>query len=140
MQAMRLGALALVLSALCPSQGNAYCPAPAPGVHQEFNESQAVLIGTVLSERSTPAQGSYYEGWTYRVRVTRLFKGPPGDAIDVFTENSSGRRRLRVGGSYVLFASLSEGRLEISNCGHSGSSQKRPRTLQLLEGLTSSLQ
>lgn len=137
MNRTRLGGVVLVVSALCPSEGSAYCPAPGPDVHQEFRASQAVFVGTVLAERNTPAHGSYYEGWTYRVRVTRLFKGPTGDTIEVFTENSSGRRRLRIGASYVLFAGHSEGRLEITNCGHSGPSQKRPRTLESLEGLTS---
>jgi hypothetical protein len=130
--------LVLVLLALGPREAHAYCPAPTPPVHQEFIASDAVFTGTVLDERVAPARGSAYDGWTYRVRVSRVFRGARVDVLEVFTENSSGRRRLRVGGSYLLFASSAEGRLEITNCGHSGPTDKRPRTLGLLEDLSSS--
>ena len=125
----------LVLGALSPDSAGAYCPEPTPGVRQEFRESDAVFVGTVVAERITPEQGDSYEGWTYRVRVTHRFRGARSDTLEVFTENSSGRRRLRVGGSYLLFAGSTDGRLEITNCGHSGPAARRPRTIRLLEGL-----
>jgi hypothetical protein len=71
----------------------------------EFRHSQAVLIGTVGSERNIPDPGNpgFWTGTVYKLKVDALLKGTVGDSVEVFSENSSGRFPLTVGSRYVLF-------------------------------------
>ncbi len=108
---------ALLLQAL---PAVAACPQPDPKVCAEFFKSAAVFVGTVVSQRTVPPGGDFYDGWSYRLRVHRMFRGPGRRIIDVFTENSSARFPLEVGREYLLFARKSNGRLEIDCCGNSG--------------------
>ncbi len=98
----------------------AVCPEPHPKVCAEFFKSDAVFVGTVLTERTVPERERAYDGWVYRLRVRQTFRGAVRDILEVFTENSSGRFPLVVGETYLLFASVDEGRLTIDNCGNSG--------------------
>jgi hypothetical protein len=71
----------------------------------EFRESQAVLIGTVGSERNIPDPHNpgFWTGTLYKLKVNALLKGAVGTSVEVFSENSSGRFPLVVGSRYVLF-------------------------------------
>ncbi len=98
----------------------AFCLEPHPKVCAEFFRSDAVFVGTVLTEREVPPEGSSYDGWLYHIRIKQTFRGKLQSAVDVFTENSSGRYPLAVDETYLLFAQVFEGRLNIDNCGNSG--------------------
>jgi len=98
----------------------AVCLEPHPRVCAEFFKSEAVFVGEVVSQRTVPAKGPDYDGWLYRLRVHRVFRGKIGETLDIFTENSTGRFPLEVGHEYLLFAGRGNGRLVITNCGNSG--------------------
>ena len=98
----------------------AVCQKPDPKVCGEFFRSDAVFTGTVLSERTVPLKGDLWDGWLYRLRVSRVFRGSLGRSVRVFTENASARLNLEVGKEYLLFAHVRRGRLVIDSCGNSG--------------------
>src|SRR6266566_2048824 len=110
----------LVASVLLPEPPVlAVCPQPQPIICAEFFKSDAVLVGTVVSETAVPGEADFIEGWTYHVGVSRAFRGPTVPTIDLFTENDSGRLRLKVGRQYLLFANRREGKWAIGGCGNS---------------------
>jgi hypothetical protein len=94
-----------------------YCPALTQKVCNTFFRSDAVFLATVLSENQV-VSGDDVEGWRYRVRVKRSFRGATSGTVEVYTENTSARRTLTVGRDYLLFASNANGELLIaSDCG-----------------------
>jgi hypothetical protein len=71
----------------------------------EFRQSQAVLIGTVGSERTIPDPDNpgFWTGTVYTLKVDALLKGAVGGSVRVFSEQSSGQFPLAIGSRYVLF-------------------------------------
>ena len=112
-------AVAFFLLLLLALPADAACPKPVVKVCSEFFKSDAVFVGRVLSQRTVPPRGDLYDGWVYRLRVSRVLRGSLGKITEVFTEDSSGRLPLEVGSEYLLFATLHQGRFEITNCGNS---------------------
>jgi hypothetical protein len=112
---------ASIISALIllgPATVECYCPALAPKVCSTFYRSDAVFLATVLSEASVVSKDDFIEGWRYRVRVKRPFRGTVTETVEVYTENTSSRLPLKVGRDYLLFAKIANGRLLISDdCG-----------------------
>jgi hypothetical protein len=112
----------------------AWCPEPRPGVLQEAKTSDYVLTAAVTAQRVVPEAGELNDGWSYRLKPLRIFRGRSLAGSEVFTENSSGRFPLEVGKQYLLFATrMSDGRLEITNCSHSGLVTERQAEIALLE-------
>jgi hypothetical protein len=96
------------------------CPLPPPEVCGEFYKSHAVVIGTVISEQKVDRiAAGMIDGWSYELNVTKVLRGPATNPLWVYTENSTGRLRLQVGTTYLLFAEEYEDKLLISNCGNS---------------------
>jgi hypothetical protein len=95
----------------------AVCPLPHPKVCAEFYKSQVVVVGTVTSEELIDMGD--VDGWLYRLKVAKVYRGAITDELSVFTENASARLPLRVGGTYLLFAKEYEGKLQITSCGNS---------------------
>lgn len=88
--------LAVLVFLLLPAfPAVAVCPKPDPKVCAEFFKDDAVFVGIVVSERTVPPKGYFYDGWLYRLRVQRVFRGRVGKVIDVFTENSRRGRGQR---------------------------------------------
>jgi hypothetical protein len=97
---------------------DAHCPALTPKVCSTFFRSEAVFLATVLSETRVVSSDDVIEGWRYRVRVKRSFRGSTTGTVEVYTENTSARRPLNVGRDYLLFANTADGQLLIaSDCG-----------------------
>jgi hypothetical protein len=121
------------------------CPQPAPKVCSAFFKSDAVFIGTVVSEHAVPDKDDpgFVEGWLYRVRVDRRFRGTTGQTAVVHTGNDSGRLLLEVGHQYLLFATFQNGHLQIGDdCGPlSDSSRMRGnvREIESLHGATAAI-
>jgi hypothetical protein len=111
--------LLLAAAACCDYPAGAVCPQPHPMVCAEFFKSDAVFVGTVVTEKQVESQGDVFDGWLYQLQVKQSFRGVAGDTVQVFTENSSGRLTLKVGETYLLFASAVNSRLTIDNCGSS---------------------
>jgi hypothetical protein len=127
--------LITVIFLLAVSNTNAVCLfGYPPAIEEELMNSQSVFIGKVVSESSIPESGKYSEGQNYDVKVQEVFKGKPPKAMQIFSENSSGRFPMVVGKTYVLFVYY-DGRYQIDNCGNSGLASERRevfKTLRLL--------
>lgn len=128
LRVLGLVGIQLVLSGL-PASG--FCPPPHPRVSAEFFKSDAVFVGTVVSEHTQQDDG----GWFYRLRVQKIYRGPVRKSITVYTENSSGRFPLDVGRQYLLFAYLFQGELTIDNCGNSALLSEAKDFIRQLEQL-----
>lgn len=115
----RIPALAIALLFFCWAPAGAVCLQPHPRVCTEFFHSDTVFVGTVISIRNWPPDSELIDGWFYRLRVTKVYRGPSKRIIEVFTENASARFPLEMNHTYLLFASKSGGRLEIDCCGNS---------------------
>ena len=114
----------------------AFCTEPQPTVACEFLDSDAVFIGRVISTQNTPAQGDRFdEGWTYEMSVQKMYRGPVGKTIKVFTENVSERFPLETGREYVLFATKIADRFEIFDCGNSALLLEAGNTIKELDTL-----
>lgn len=93
-------------------------------VKWEYQHSNAVFIGTVLSAKDVPAENEagtgFLEGVQYQVRVDRTFRGTFPQSIGIVSENSSGRFPMETGRQYLLFVYSDRGRSMVDNCGNSG--------------------
>ncbi len=116
-----------------PASG--FCPQPQPTVACEFLDSDAVFIGTVVSTQNTPAQGEFYDGWTYEINVQKMYRGPTDKTIEVFIENSDAASPLDNGKDYILFATEEWGRLTVDSCGNSALISKARKTIKELNHL-----
>lgn len=99
-----------------PASG--FCFQPHPSVACDFLNSDVVFTGKVISVRPEE-QGSFPDGWYYRLSVLQLFRGANASVIGVYTGNDSGRYPLELGKRYLIFAYVYEKKLEIDNCGDS---------------------
>lgn len=111
---------AVILAALAGPPAQAIVPDPPPRVCTEFDDSDAVFIGDVLSERRegvTDANIDYAISW--RVRVVERFKGSLPRVVTVHTSDTSAREELDVGRRHIIFAFRAHGgRLNISGGGN----------------------
>jgi hypothetical protein len=109
-------AVILACALFCPARAAyGYCSQPYPTVHCEFLNSDAVLVGTVLSVRvvppgakpipSVPIAFSAIDGWAYQLSIQEVFRGPHTKTITVFTTNDDARVMLKKGDKVLLFAS-----------------------------------
>ncbi len=145
----------------------AYCPgsdSSLPGydpdyysVSKELARSQYVVVGRVVSEtwlgddgKPKPLQPPFqsgsprpwgfdpYAGAVYEIKVLRVIKGRPGPKVALFSENSTARFWLEIGGEYLLFISEETfddpigRRLTIDTCGNSATVAAAKEVLKLL--------
>ena len=152
-----------------PVMALAYCPGLDPSlpgydpgyysVQKELARSRYVIVGRVVAETwlgddgkpkplHPPFQGGGarpwgldpYAGAVYEIKVLRVIKGRPGPKLALFSENSTARFSLDIGGEYLLF--VSEGtfddpigrRLTIDTCGNSAPLASAKEVLKLLAG------
>jgi hypothetical protein len=130
---MPIRAIGIVV-ALWLSVGNALaiCPYPKPKVCSAFFESDAVFVGTVLSQEYS-GNGEYIR---FSVRVSQVLRGSVGSTADVYTGNDSARLLWDAGKKYVVFARLQHGRLESANdCGPLSDSARVAETIRQIEDL-----
>jgi hypothetical protein len=120
----------------------AYCDS-FPSVEREFKTSAVVFVGKVSSAREVSVQSQAVSGGTfYSVAVEQVLKGTPSKTVELYSENSSGRFRMRVGVQYLVFAGygvfegISGQRLAINNCGNSAPLSKAHKALAKVRKLT----
>jgi hypothetical protein len=91
-------------------------------LNAEFRRSDAVLVGSVLSERKVPGddKADTLGGTVYVVKVSEPLRGSLGKTVEIFSENSSGRFPMKIGTSYLLFLYRQQGALSADYCGNSG--------------------
>ncbi|HET7831685.1 MAG TPA: hypothetical protein VFK88_01845 [Gallionella sp.] len=111
--------------ALCSPSAFAWC-ADHPTVAEEFGRSAVVLVAKVVAEEKVIASGDYVDGINYRLSVSEVLRGEQKKSLTLFSEDSSGRFPMKVGESYLVFASAEQGLLPgqpaftVNNCGNSG--------------------
>src|SRR5690348_15937531 len=114
---MHIGAV-LLMTSLASTSAFAVWVNGHPSTEQEYRESDFVFVGRVVAARSVPEGKLLNEGTRYTVRVTEVFRGHPARTLSVFSENSSGRFPMDIGGSYLVFLSREPHLpLTIDNCG-----------------------
>jgi len=104
---MRVALLSLLFLIVSPLTAGAFCQLPyPPRICAEFYANDLVFTGKVLSTRYFPngIDGSGLDGWTYRLRVYKVYRGKLGRTVVVSTDNASDRYPLDNGKSYLLFA------------------------------------
>jgi len=127
---------------------------------KELTRSRYLVVGRVLSEtwlgrdgkpkalqppfqdgRPRPWGFDPYMGAVYEIEVLRIIKGQPGPQIALFSENSTARFWLDVGGEYLFFITEDTfdepigRRLTIDTCGNSASAADAKGVLErLIEG------
>jgi hypothetical protein len=75
---------------LAVTYSHAACLNGHPSVVEEYNTAKAVVVATVVGERLIPsAEGDFYNGTLYRVRVDRTFRGTLGNQAEIFSDSSS---------------------------------------------------
>jgi len=107
--------LIVIVWSLVESMALGYCPEIPPRACSAFFQSDAVIVGMVVSEDAKVDAQGQVEGWSYMVKVDSVIRGPAGDKVSVFTENDSARLRLQLHTRYVLFCTIESGRLVISD-------------------------
>jgi hypothetical protein len=118
--------LSPILSILLPlffsGAASGACLLPDYSTRAEFVRSEAVLVGSILSERNLPGSDETDTpgGTFYLVKVLETLRGTPGSAVEIFSENSSGRFPMHIGTSYLLFLYKQQGLLSADYCGNSG--------------------
>ncbi len=80
-----------------------------------------MITARVLNAKLVPSanDGYFLDGTIYGVEMRKGYKGNPGDALSVFSENSSGRFPMQIGREYLLFLYRDHGRYQVDNCGNS---------------------
>jgi|ERR1700733_2514520 hypothetical protein len=114
--------LSIFLSLFCLGAANGACLLTDYSLNAEFRRSDAVLVGSVLSERNVPGddKADTPGGTVYVVKVSEPLRGSLGKTVEIFSENSSGRFPMKIGTSYLLFLYRRQGALSADYCGNSG--------------------
>ena len=113
---------------------NAVCPRPIPAPNAEFFKTSMVITGKVVSEKPK-GDPNFADGWFYRLRVQRTFRGAPARSVVVYTENDNGRFPLKVGERYLLFVFRVQGRLEVDGCGNSALLSEASAAINAIEAI-----
>jgi hypothetical protein len=134
---IRLGIAAALTLVVVPVA--AVCLNGFPSVEDEYNKCDMVFIGHVVSEQPEPEDPPrYLEGTTYTVRVDEVLRGKPSPTLRLFSENSSGRFPMEVGGKYLLFLHRDPRERDgVDHCGNSGLLSERAEALKTVRRLGS---
>ena len=124
---MRVSILLALVSVLVGADASGVCLLGDYSVPAEYQRSDAVLVGKVLSQRTVtdPEDPQSFAGILYSVRIEESFRGSHRGTIELYSENSSGRFPMDKGQKYLLFIYREQGRLSADNCGNSGLLTKR---------------
>jgi hypothetical protein len=116
---------------------NGVCPRPIPAPNAEFFKTSMVIAGKVISEKLdvNPYDSKLTEGWFYRIRVERTFRGTQARFVVVYTQNDNARFPLKVGERYLLFVYHVEGRREINGCGNSALLSEAGAVINAIEAI-----
>ena len=134
MRSLKLIALLAVFVIGYFTLAEAYCDTH-PGVKEEFKSSDIVIVGTVISFTNILDSDGFIKGTFYSIRISEVLKGNPGQVIELYSENDSGRFPMKIGVAYLLFAynGVFEGvkglHLAIDSCGNSGTLKQSEKAL-----------
>jgi hypothetical protein len=101
---MRTNLLFFLLLGAYTRAAFAFCPS-YPTLVEEFNESDAIIVGIVTGEEHVPdTEATFYAGTLYFLKVERLIKGTQKLELRLFSENTTARFPMEIGKSYLVFA------------------------------------
>jgi hypothetical protein len=89
-------------------------------VSKEMKDSQAVIIGTVMSSRQVPQAWDSLDGVDYVVHIDQKVKGKQTGEITVFSEHRDDAMPLAAGKQYLLFLTNNYQHWMVNVCGNSG--------------------
>src|SRR3984893_9796028 len=107
---------------------------PLP-VKKEYKDSDAVIIGTVISSRPAPQTWYTFDGTEYVVQISQTVKGKQSGEITIFSEHSNAGYDLQVGKDYLLFLTSNYQRWVVNKCGNSGTIDEEGKVIKELEHL-----
>ncbi len=113
-----------------------------PNSAQEYQRSELVFAGTVLSKEEIPAAGNFIVGTRYLAQVREIFKGKPEQRVSLYSENTTSRFPMDIGQDYLVFASpgvfeeLPEKELFIDSCGNSGLLNESEKAISIVRKLS----
>lgn len=110
------------------------CPKPPP-VKKEFKESEAVIIGTVISSHLAPQTWYTFDGTEFVVQISQTVKGKQSGEITIFSEHSNAGNDLQIGKDYLLFLTSNYQRWVVNKCGNSGTIDEEGKVIKELEHL-----
>jgi hypothetical protein len=87
---------------------------------KEMKESQAVIIGTVMSSHQVPQTWDMLDGTNYVVHIDQKVKGKQSGEMSVFIERVDDRVNLETGKQYLLFLTNNNQHWVVNTCGNSG--------------------
>lgn len=97
----------------------AACSSAIP-VSKEMKESEAVIIGTVMSSRLVPQSWDALDGTEYVVHIDRKVKGKQSGEITIFSEHTDDAIPLQSGTQYLFFLTNNNQHWMMNTCGNSG--------------------
>jgi len=95
------------------------CSSTTP-VSREMKESEAIIIGTVVSSRLVPQSWDTLDGTEYVVHIDQKVKGKQSGEITIFNEHTDDAVPLQSGIQYLLFLTNNYQHWMINKCGNSG--------------------
>jgi hypothetical protein len=110
------------------------CTNPLP-VKKEFKDSDAVIIGTVMSSRPAPQSWYTFDGTEFVVQIIQTVKGKRSGEITLFSEHTGDGYDLQVGKEYLLFLTNNYQRWVVNKCGNSGTIDQEGKVIKELEHL-----
>jgi hypothetical protein len=110
------------------------CTNPLP-VKKEFKDSEAVIIGTVMSSRPAPQSWYTFDGTEFVVQIIQTVKGKRSGEITIFSEHTGDAYDLQIGKEYLLFLTTNYQRWVVNKCGNSGTIDQDGKVIKELEHL-----
>jgi hypothetical protein len=99
-------------------------------VSQEMKESQAVIIGTVMSSRQVPQSWDTLDGVEYVVHIDQKVKGKQTGEISIFNEHTDNAFNLQAGTQYLLFLTNNYQHWMVNKCGNSGPMDEESKVIK----------
>src|SRR3984885_15795238 len=112
-----------------PTSAFAACTNTIP-VTKEMKDSQAVIIGTVMSSRQVPQSWDMLDGVDYVVHIDQKVKGKQTGEITIFSEHSEDGFNLETGKQYLLFLTNNYQHWVANKCGNSGPLDEKSKVIK----------
>jgi hypothetical protein len=107
----------------------AACTSAMP-VSREMKESDAVVIGTVMSSRQVPQSWDALDGIEYVVHIDQKVKGKQTGEIAIFSEHTEDAFNLQSGRQYLLFLTNNYQHWMVNKCGNSGPMDEESKVIR----------
>jgi hypothetical protein len=124
--------LALALPCVLSATASFAACSNTPPVSKEMKESDAVIVGTVMSSSPVPQSWDALDGTNYVVRIDQKVKGKHTGELTVFSERRDDGFDMKAGTQYLLFLSDVYRHWMVNTCGNSGPMDEEGRVIKQL--------